>query len=151
MGQVIRNPKRSGYQAVASSNVSAAGVSPADATNYYFPFGIGAGWLTSAGVFKPGVSHEGTIRRVHVTALIGAVNGTNESVTYKIVVNGSVAATLDSAVTWDAGINAYVVKNYTGLAIAVAQGDVVELNILTPTWATNPTAMFVNASMFVEV
>jgi hypothetical protein len=143
--------KRGGYAMTASTNVAAAGFSPADSTSYYCPLGIGAGWLTSSGVFKPAVPKTGIIRNYVVRVLVGAQNGSGESVTYKLLVNGSIVATLSSAITWNPGINTYTAAAvFTGLAAAVTAGDYVELEVDTPAWATNPTGCFLHHSAWIE-
>lgn len=148
---IVSNNFLTGYPLVGTTNLNAAGVSPANGTTYYFPVGGAAGWLTSAGVFRVPCPRAGRIRSCSVRDLVGATNGSGESNTYQLVVNGGTPTVLDSAVTFSHGINSYQIKNYTGLSIAVSQGDYVDFSIICPTFATRPTGMFIIVTLFIEL
>lgn len=150
MARRVSSDKQS-YGLGFTSNPLAAGISPANATTYYFPLGlwVGAFALTTQGAFQPPVPRPGVIRNLDVSVLNGAVNGSNETVTFKVAVNGGTPVTLGTT-TFDQGVSTYRKLSYSGLGVAVAEGDYVELQMLTPTWGTRPTGCFIHANAFVE-
>jgi hypothetical protein len=142
-----------GYALVAN-NTAGAGHSPADSTTYYINGATStAGGLspnTASGLFRLLVPRAGIIRAVSF-AVYTTVAASGESVTVKVFVNGASAATLSTAMTWNAGAGAYNTLNATGLGIAVVQGDYLELEFETPAWVTNPTATWHSVSYYIEV
>lgn len=149
MQQVSFSEVDAGYMLWGTNNVAAAGASPADGSTSYFPALVIGGFLPTQGTFRPPIARAGIIKSVSVGVVTGAAVGTSESVAYAIGVSGSFTV-LDSAVSW-AGASTYITKNYKGLSVALVQGDYAELRIVCPTWATNPTGVYLHWSAFVAV
>jgi hypothetical protein len=126
---------------------TAGSFNPADATTYYFGGFPGLAPSTSATSRKLWMPRAGVIRAVYGNIVyLGA--GSNEASTLSLRLNDTtdtqITATLDLS---NAGLN--VSFNNAGLSIPVAQGDFVSLKWVTPTWTTNPTAVFFSGSILV--
>ena len=112
---------------------SHAATNPADLTTYYLGGLIGViPTITSQPRFRIESPITGTFDRLRIVQNMTV--GTTESSVIKL--NNKTAATsvtLSSAYKYD---NA--VKLYTAIGLAVTQGDELEIEIITPTWVTNP-------------
>ena len=148
LGNVIRNEL---VVVGFSSNVAGAGFSPADATTYYWPAGLANGAYTVAGNFRQRMAVSGRIRTVTVAEIHTGTNGSSEAVTLQISVNGGTPVTLASP-TFDQGSSTVqALGPYTGLDLAVVAGDYIDVNIVCPTWTTNPTGVYLVGQIAIEV
>lgn len=127
----------------------AAGHSPNDSTRYY----IGrAGGLsptsTTPNSFEVVVPEDGVVRSVRFDVLMvaGTTPSTNLS-TCSLVRNAVPVATISNALTMSSLLNTAYNDN---MAVPVAFGDRLEIQIQTPTWSTNPTVVFYRGTIIVE-
>ena len=111
---------------------------PADATNYYFGcFLVGYSAPTSLNFRKFYINRSGTITSASVVCVRGGGTVSNEKLIFNIHVNGGAANQITN--NFDLSINNPETLNKTGLNIPVSSGDYIEIGLITPTWATNPT------------
>lgn len=85
----------------------------------------------------------GTITIAQIIFFASGTVGTNENITISIRLNN----TTDTAV---ATVGAATVERQftnTALAIAIAAGDYIEMKIVTPSWATPPTAVLLSGNL----
>ena len=132
--------------------VMSAGVSsPADSTTYYFgiPTASNAGFTTGVDSRYYYISKTCTVKEVYIHALVGGTIGSNEGVTisvetYNVGSSTPVVTTLitNSLTLDDVDRNNYKVT--TGLSIALTAGMVMQIKLLSPVFATNPTLVNFN-------
>lgn len=119
----------------------------ADATTYYFS-GVSD---TSVGTLSTGKSivipKTGTVKAIGIWWHDTSVTPSNEQSTISFRLNDTTDTTISS--TMDISTNPGSLIN-TGLSIAVTAGDLCTIKWVTPTWATNPTAIKMNAVIYVE-
>ena len=125
--------------------------SPADSQTYFFgqPTNqtIATCGMTTQGQARIYVPSSGIITRVDLTIRVGTTLGTNEAVGFYLRLNATTDTTITSVGDFSAAVS-YIHK--TGLSIAVSAGDFLEFFMQTPAWATNPTAIFLYAQIWVE-
>ncbi len=110
-----------------------ATTSPMTPNSYHF-FGGQAYTLTQLdGAQRVYVAKAGTIKVAYVTCFSVTI-GTGENISVYIRKN----ATTDTLIQTLGSTNQLRVFSNTSLNISVAQGDYVEIKIVTPTWATTP-------------
>ena len=121
--------------------------SPLDATTYFignFPIAP----TTTTTDHRIHVPRGGTINRVYVLwSSRGGAGGTSESISCTLQKNG----VTDSA-TINSVANLAIIKVFsnTTLNFPVATGDYINLRLVCPTWATNPTSVKLSFVAFVE-
>lgn len=121
---------------------------PADSTTYYFG-SIGYAGGTSAGFYRFRIPKAGTIKVVIIESYYSGTQPSSETSTVNFKVNGgSNVVVLNN--TFYNNVNAQAFMN-NSLSTAVAQGDYVEFNWVTPAWATNPgTSSLLKVHMYIE-
>lgn len=131
-----------GYVLFANSAI----FSPTDATAYYF----GSLWTyaptNSDGAQKVFIPVSGVLDRVDISVTIITTYGSTELSSIYLRKNGTTDYLLSSV--FNLSGNAAV--NKTGLTVSVTAGDYVEIKWITPTWATNPAGLLVNATIHVS-
>lgn len=108
---------------------------PSDATTYFIGT-AGLGLSTSSSNSHGVAPITGTIHTVAITSRNN--NATTEAVTFAISINGGLATNVTTTYVMTAGAG-LIQQLITGLSIAVTAGDQVLVQMITPTWATNPT------------
>jgi hypothetical protein len=88
----------------------------------------------------------GVIRIAEVAWYAVGTAGSNESVSIYVRLND----TTDTLIATVGDTNAYKSFNNNALAITVASGDYIEIKMVAPTWATNPTAVSIGGYLLVE-
>jgi len=128
-----------------------AGGSPADATNYYFGSPIAAPLTATAQVRKRYVPIAGTITRADVTVFNngGTVGSAETSTIYIRLNNGASETTITSSLACNAASGSANFYNVTGLSLAVAAGNDIEIKWTSPTFATNPTQVWIEVVLYV--
>lgn len=130
---------------------TAATFSPADATDYYFggrysvaPQAVGVKEAQAIVIPKTGTLKAASMMMVQT------VDGSSETSTMYFRLNDTTDTALFSAI--DNSIAFTTPNKYltTGLAVAVTAGDYFELKWTTPTWATNPTGVFMMVTLYFE-
>lgn len=131
-----------GYVVFANSAI----FSPTDATTYYF----GSLWTyaptNSDGAQKVFIPVSGVLDRVFISVTIITTYGSTELSSIYLRKNSTTDYLLSSV--FDLSNNTTV--NKTGLTVSVTAGDYVEIKWITPTWATNPAGLLVNATIHVS-
>jgi len=131
---------------IQMSSVAAATASMTDSTTYYFSESL-SGFNTSGDLFLDYyVPKTGTITQVSGNMMVRGTKATTENVTLRISVNGT-PTTIKSDLTMENVNNSFLV---TGLSIAVTQGQYVQLVVVTPAWATNPTNVYPRCILYIE-
>lgn len=110
--------------------------SPADGLTYYAGQ-IGQAATTTGGTRRVTVPISGTIVAAAVTVNAVTAVGSNESWTFNVRLNNSSSTLIGSV----AANTSYRVVTNTAMSVAVSAGDYVELEVVCPTWVTNPTGV----------
>jgi hypothetical protein len=122
---------------------------PAIDTSYYF------GQLSQIQEFDAPnsiyISRACTVVEAYASVYVLSINGTAENSTAYIRLNSTtdtaIASTIDTSTAGSTG-NTY---SNLALSIAVAAGDSINFKWVTPTWATSPTNVIINFSVFATV
>jgi len=122
-----------------------ASINPADGTTYYFGAFPHVTLGTTAAVNRLYIMRAGTI--VAADLFMVCTTGTSEASTISIRLNNTTDTTLTAAVNLSS--SPFHAQN-TALSIAVVAGDYIEFKWVTPTWATDPTAVLGFAQVFVR-
>ena len=77
---------------------------------------------------------------------VSSTLGSSENSTVSIRLNDTTNTAISSTVKCDATDTNF---SNTGLSIAVAAGDYINIIIATPAWVTNPLTVFLNASILI--
>jgi len=128
-----------------NSYLGSVTLAPADATTYYFGGAFTNALTTTAAIRRLYIPKSGTIKAAYVT--FSQTAGTAETSTISIRLNNTTDTTITASVVNNAGVTTF---NNTGLSIAVVEGDYIEIKWVTPTWATNPTAVICNVLIYIE-
>lgn len=127
----------------------AAGWSPSDSTTYYVgsPLPLDPSTGTLYGVSCPVT---GTLTKAYVTAIVTGTAATTENITIRVR-NITSATNVDVTTTaqWNTATPAATTSSSTALSLAVTAGDKLAIQIVTPAWATNPTAVYVTGVAWV--
>ena len=138
-----------GYTAPYSYHMSLGtlNASPADSLTYF----MGVPWdaINTTEYYLVFVPRAGTIREVVLSAWTAGAASTAENTTFKLRKNGADVATLYT------GSIAGTTGNYTRLAtinanVSVAQNDYINLSMVTPAWATNPTGLRILVELIID-
>lgn len=118
---------------------------PADSTPYYIG-NLAVAPQTVATLLKVYVPKSGTIKAAVVNFINTGAGISAETSTVNVRVN-----TTDNAISTAVVNNAAatVVSN-TAMNIAVTAGDYLQISWTTPGWATNPTSVYINATVYIE-
>lgn len=124
----------------------AGSFNPLDSSNYYFGNTVGTANTNSAlkGIVVPKM---GIVRAANMRLYASTATGTNENVSMYLRLNDTtdyLIATVGAA-TDVRDFNNYVMN------IPVVAGDVLEFKMVTPNWATNPTAIFAGGHIVIEI
>lgn len=131
-----------GYQGYNVLLTNYTALSPADATTYYTGFGS---MTTTAAARRIYIPKSGTIKAVY--GFVVCTAGSNEAVSLYVRLNNTTDTTITT--TLDLSSNT-VAFNATGLSTAVVAGDYIELKMVCPTWATNPTGVNFAVQVYIE-
>ncbi|MBK8200333.1 MAG: hypothetical protein IPK75_18455 [Acidobacteria bacterium] len=117
---------------------------PADSTTYYFG-ALPIAPATTGAERRLHVPRAGTITRVDVTSYAKTA-GSNESVSLYVRKNDT-SDTLVATVSTSANLRYF---QASGLSIAVAAGDYIEIKLVCPAWGTNPLSVYFAGNVFVK-
>lgn len=118
--------------------------SPSDAITAYFG-SLPKAWETTQGRNKIYIRKAGTIKIAEIYSW-SATAGSNEDWSLYIRLNGA-SDTLVATVSVSASERIF---SNTGLSIAVAVGDYIEMKLVNPTWATNPVTTTFGGYIYIE-
>jgi len=120
--------------------------SPGDGLTYYF----GSLYLPNLGTTptyqRMYCPRAGTITTAYIFWHSASVAGSGENISMYIQLNSS-SDTLIATVGDTEGSKVF---SNTGLSIAVAKGDYIEIKMVSPTWATNPTNVTLGGVVYIE-
>ena len=119
---------------------------PANSTTYYLANGLGNITATGFSSGKNFIPNAGTIKKVYGTTTVTGTLGSGESITYKIRLNGTTNTDITTTAVASSAANAF---SNASMSISVSAGDYIELLMVTPAWATNPTNVGTSASIYV--
>jgi hypothetical protein len=88
----------------------------------------------------------GTIKQAAIRWRASGAAGTNESIDTYLGLNDSSYTSIQSIGSTDA----IKIFSNTGLSISVSLGDYICWRVNCPTWATNPSAVYIYASCYIE-
>ena len=137
-------PTLLGYTLTVMATASPAGV-PADSKNYYYgscPQPMDE-YATYHRIYIP---KAGTIKAAYIYWNCAGGGGTTEEISTYIRLNNT-SDTLIAAV--GNNLSSKIFSN-TGLSIAVAQGDYIEIKSVTPAWVTNPSDVRIGGVIYIE-
>jgi len=118
---------------------------PVDATTYYFGGQYETPIESTAANHRMYCPKAGTIRAAYVFWRAGTA-GSGENVSMYIRLNN----TTDTLIATIGNTAAIKVFSNVALAIAVAQGDYIEIKMVSPTWATNPDYVYLSGVVYIE-
>lgn len=124
---------------------SASSFSPADGAVHYLGNQQNQPPVTS-GLASIYIPKAGTIKVASILIRITGTLGTSETVSFDIFLNSTTATNIGT-IAFDA--TSQRLSN-TGLSVAVAQGDILEIRLTAPTWSTNPTTVFLSGVVYIE-
>lgn len=110
---------------------------PTDGSAYYIGAWHGSPAGTSGASRRLYIPRAGTITAIDI--YITCTTGSSETSTVYIRKNDTTDTSVSTAIALNASPYHELV---TGLSISVAAGDYIELKWVTPTWSTNPTAVY---------
>jgi len=131
----------------ACGSMSGADWSPADASTYYCGSTPTQGPQTTGGRAPVVVPASGTITAASVTVRVAGTLGTTETFTVSVRLNNSTDTILSSSAQANATVQTF---SNLALSIAVTAGAELELKVVFPTWATNPTTLHMAGVVFIE-
>lgn len=126
----------------------ASGLNPVDGLTYYI--GTLFGVDPATGDDTPGyyIGRSGKLVAVYGRVTTAGTLGSNENVTLIVRKNGSTdILTVTSTMQLTAAATEF---SSTGNAIAVSAGDRLYFKMVCPTWATNPTLVFLSGVLYFE-
>lgn len=120
-------------------------INPLDTTTYY----IGVNGLPNIaeGVSRAYIPKSGTIKSCYIHIANGGVLGSGETSTISIRVNNTTDTTVSSVITTNSTVQVF---SNTNLSIPISAGDYIELKLVTPSWATNPTSVQFTCVVYIE-
>lgn len=132
-----------------SLQFSAASFNPVDATTYH----IGGNYqdagtaAAAADLVRIYIPKAGTIKYANFFIHVNTALGSSETSTVSIRINNTTDVTISAGVKCDAATQNF---SNTALATAVVQNDYIEIKWVCPTWVTNPTAVRISGSIYIE-
>lgn len=140
-------PPGLGYALQAGSS---ANLNPADSTTYYygcFPSIAAANTAAASANSRCYVPRAGTITAVVVHFWNSATLASAQTSTVTIRINGTLSTSVATAVLNNAASTQYATA---ALSIPVVAGDYFQILWTTPAWATNPTAVRLAVTVYIQ-
>ncbi len=131
-----------GYALMISGNVT----NPVDATTYYLGANSGA-WGVVAAIHRVYIPKSGTITVVYLYWYAAPTAGSDEGINIYIRLNNS----SDTLIATVGSADVSKIFANVALSLGVAQGDYIEIKVITPTWGTNPaTVIALTGVVYIE-
>jgi hypothetical protein len=119
---------------------------PADSTTYYLTYSAAwaSGPLTGNKLYMP---KAGTITACYGSAIIAGTLASATNVTIAIRLNDTTNTNVTTTANWSA-----TPANFSNnaLSIAVVAGDYINILVICPVWAPNPTTVSVGCTVFIS-
>src|SRR5262249_34129384 len=106
------------------------------------------GPLTTGAVYFHTMPYAGTVKKCYFVAAVTGTLGSSGSTTVRV--RNNTAATTENVTTSLAMTAATNRANNAAMTLPFSAGDELYIEIVTPTWVTNPTNVFYNSDMTVE-
>jgi hypothetical protein len=119
---------------------------PTDGTTYYFGGQYEATISITAALHRMYCPKAGTIKAAYIFWRAGGTPGTAENLSLYIRLNN----TTDTLIATISDEQAVKVFSNTALSIAVAQGDYIEIKMVSPTWSTEPSLIYLSGVVYIE-
>lgn len=126
----------------------ASAINPLDGEVRYFGLSSSVSGSTTANFNHLYMPIAGTITKVYFWSVIAGTLGTTETSTLSVRLNNTTDTTVTSSMKHDA---TSALWSNTGLAIAVAANDFIEMKVAYPTFATNPTNVVYEFVVYISV
>jgi hypothetical protein len=133
------------YTLPLASSILATAV---DGTTYFFGSRYALAPDTLATVYRTTLQHYGRIVGAVVDLLVLGTLGTTEAATLSIRVNNTTDYQVSAAVLHDAAIARF---SNAAMSVPIVPNDFIEMKIVMPTFATNPTNVLYSVSLLIEV
>lgn len=130
-------------------HLNALAFNAADSTTYYFG-NLNATPSGNSSVQRMKIPHAMTIKSIYLGAQIYTTAASAENVSAYIRVNDTTDTTLSTTWQWTTLLGTGNVIFVSGLSIALAGGDDIQIKFTTPAWATNPVLVLMNATIYYE-
>jgi len=124
-----------------------AGLNPLDGATYYNGCRTYTALNTTAAISRCYIPVAGTITVADLYVHVAGTLGSSNAATVSVRLNNTTDTTISAAVTTTAVSQVF---SNTGLSIAVAAGDYIELKWVSPTWTTNPTTVNWFGDVFIQ-
>lgn len=121
-------------------------LNPADSTTYYFGAPYTATVTTTGGRRRVYVPKGGDLKSIYLFGTCTA--GSSESVSFYLRVNDTSDVLISSSVNMST--SPFTASLSGEILYTFVKGDYFEIKEVTPAWATNPTAQFVNVIAYIE-
>ncbi len=121
-------------------------LSPADGVTYFYGSQFSA-VPGGAGIRNILVPKSGTVKSVYVTSSVAGTLGSSETVQFLLRLNNTTDTTITTTAVLTATTQTY---SNTSLNLQVVAGDFLEMKMISPTWATNPTNITQTAVIYIE-
>lgn len=154
-GQLLTSNGTTGYwSTVSSKGLALIGTlqksSFLDATTYYFGSQPQATLITTADVNRQYIPVSGNVTAIYLSAYNAAgVAGSAETFTIYFRYNNTTDTTFHSSVALNMASSGALYYSNTSLNIAVTAGSYFEFKQVSPTWATNPTNIMYNWTVYI--
>ena len=129
------------------TQLASAIVTPAATTTYYFGSNVISTLKTTADISRFYIQAAGIIDSCYLDCFVGTTNGSAETSSISIRLNNTTDTLVSSSVINNSQIT---IASNTGLNIAVAAGDYIEIKWVTPAWAAIPVGICISAQIHVK-
>jgi len=119
-----------------------------DSTTYYYGQPFSQAQATTTATTKAFIPKKGIIRVCSI-CVYHATLCSNESLAYSIRLNDTTDYAIETKALTLADGSSTLFSN-SNLNIAVNAGDFIQIKLVTPAWATNPTAVRETATVLIE-
>lgn len=121
-------------------------INPADATTYFVGYNqaVSAAGYAACVLVMP---IAGTINKCYVKFIVSGTLASTETSTIYLRKNNTTDTSITSSVNLSSATPSY---SNTSMGISVSAGDFISIKWVAPTWATNPTSVFIGVSFYVE-
>jgi len=138
----------SGGAASSYTSQSAGTASPADGITYYIATSTTITTFTASNnSSRFYVTSAGTINKMYGNLNVAGTLGTTENATLALRLNNTSNTNVTTTLQFNAVNTTF---NNTTLGLSVTAGDFIEVILISPTWATNPTTVKINLTFLVE-
>ncbi len=127
--------------------VAALTFNPADNATYYMGQLPALAPTTTTATRRLLVPKTGTLKAAYLLAYVNGTLGSATNTSFYVRLNNTTDYTVSTTVT----LNATVVSiTNSSMSASVTAGDYLEIKVVCPTWATNPTNVVLSGSLYIE-